>query len=288
MRILILILAVSLFLLKDVHAQSFAGKDDIKFWQWYNSKPSVEVTYGNSNISFGNTGYNFAPSGLIEMNLGFTSKNISDFGKNIVRYKNRFIFLGYSSTDNSTRQTSSGINSNLWKFGFGNKSGYGVSLSKTASILPYSSSTFNWSNFNYNKPNDINSNISEQEYYAAIDNMAGVFRFGSSFEAGINLNVIKGFSIQPKYEIADIFPRHLVGYQMMSSAIELTGFTMLEMFTKKIIRNSPVAGTFVNFLLLNAYQYGFYQLKKDQMFWPFTSTAPMRYETFKLGMSFVF
>ena len=54
MRILILFTAVSFFLLKDVHAQSFAGKDDIKFWQWYNSKPSVEVTYGNSNISFGN------------------------------------------------------------------------------------------------------------------------------------------------------------------------------------------------------------------------------------------
>lgn len=288
MRILILILTFTFFQLNGIKAQSYSVKEDLAFWQWYKSKPSVEVTYGNSNISFGNYGYDFAPSGLIEMNLGYTSKKKSDYGKNIVRYKNRFLFLGYSSTDNSTRQTSTGINSNLWKFGFGNKSGYGVSLSKTASILPYSSSTFNWSNFNYNKPNDFSSNISEQEYYAAIDNMAGVFRFGSSFEAGINLNVIKGFSVQPKYEIADIFPRHLVGYQMMSSIIEYAGFNMLELFTKKIIKNSPVAGTFVNFLLLNAYQYGFYQLKKDQMFWPFTSTAPMRYETFKLGMTFVF
>jgi len=252
------------------------------------SKPAIEISYGVSDVNFSGTGYDFAPTGLIELNLGFTSSKTSDFRKDIIRYKNRFLFLSFNAQENSIKNDNSGINSNVWKFGFGNKSGYGVSLGKSAAILPYSSHTFNWSNFKYDKQADNTSSGFDENYYSELDNMAGVFRFGSSFEAGINLQITKGFSIQPKYETADIFPRHLAGKQLMSTVIEYAGFGLLEAFTKTVMKNSPVAGTFVNFILLNAYEYGFYQLKKDQMYWPFVSSAPLRYETFKFGMTFVF
>ncbi|HRJ98996.1 MAG TPA: hypothetical protein PL089_05185 [Ignavibacteria bacterium] len=288
MKILILFflyffLSVSLSL-----AQTISGDHDYSLKSLLKSKPSIEVSYGVSDIKFSGTPYNFSPTGLIELNLGFTSNNTSKFRKNIVSYKNRFLFLSFNSEENSVKSNNSGIKSNLWKFGLGNKSGYGVSIGKSAAILPYSSRTFNWSNFKYDKQTDNSSALSDENYYSELDNMSGVFRFGSSFEAGINLQITKGFSIQPKYETADIFPRHLAGKQLMSSAIEYAGFGLLETFTKAVMKNSPVAGTFVNFILLNAYEYGFYQLKKDQMYWPFVSSAPLRYETFKLGMTFVF
>lgn len=74
----------------------------------------------------------------------------------------------------------------------------------------------------------------------------------------------------------------------MSSMIEVGGLFLIDSFTKNVLRNAPVAGTFVNFILKNAYEYGFYQLRKDKMNWPFTSSAPLRYNTFKLGMTFTF
>ncbi len=279
---------IVLFFASLIQAQTISGENDYSFKSLLKSKPTIEVSFGVSDVKFSGTEYDFASTGLIELNLGFTSSKSSNFRKDIISYKNRFLFLSFNAQDNSIKKDNSGINSNVWKFGFGNKSGYGVSLGKSAAILPYSSRTFNWSNFKYDKQSDNTSAAADENYYSELDNMAGVFRFGSSFEAGINLQITKGFSVQPKYETADIFPRHLAGKQLMSTVIEYAGFGLLEAFTKSVMKNSPVAGTFVNFILLNAYEYGFYQLKKDQMYWPFVSSAPLRYETFKLGMNFVF
>ncbi|MBK8983187.1 MAG: hypothetical protein IPM38_12915 [Ignavibacteria bacterium] len=278
---------IVLFFASFIQSQTFSGDNDYSFKRLLKSKPSIELSYGVSDVNFSGTGYDFAPTGLIELNLGFTSSKVSGFRKDIINYKNRFLFLSFNSEENSLKKNNSGINSNLWKFGFGNKSGYGVSLGKSAAILPYSSHTFNWSNFKYDKQTANSSAVIDENYYSQLDNMAGVFRFGSSFEAGINLQITKGFSIQPKYETADIFPRHLAGKQLMSTVIEYAGFGLLETFTKAVMKNSPVAGTFVNFILLNAYEYGFYRQKRSDVL-AVCHFAPLRYETFKLGMTFVF
>jgi hypothetical protein len=152
----------------------------------------------------------------------------------------------------------------------------------SVSIMPYSSNSFAWSELSYP--------VSEQSVTdnSALADFNDAFRFGSITEAGINLQLARGFSIQPKYEISDIYPRHLFGKQAMSSVIEVGGSYILDGFLKNIMKNAPVAGTFVSFILKNAYEYGFYQLRKNQMYWPFTSVAPLRYNTFKLGMTFTF
>jgi hypothetical protein len=121
-----------------------------------------------------------------------------------------------------------------------------------------------------------------------LNNFNEALRFGSSTEGGINLQIAPCFSIQPKYEISDIYPRHLFGKQLASSLIEISGLVLIDGFVKSVLKNAPVAGTFVNFLLKNAYEYGFYQLRKNKMNWPFKSEAPLRYSNFKLGMTFTF
>ena len=56
----------------------------------------------------------------------------------------------------------------------------------------------------------------------------------------------------------------------------------------KIFKSSPAAGPVVNFLLKNALAYGIYELRKDKMNWPFKSEAPITYDQFKFGVTFVF
>jgi len=245
-------------------------------------KPTIELSYGLANIKLNGYSSKISDAGLLELKLGFTNQRESYFGKKILRYDNRFLFLSNSSNDLTSKSKSTGVNSSMWRFGFGNKEGYGLKLG-SVSLMPYTSNSFAWTNFEY----DENSYQSETDKLM-LDNFNGTFRFGSTTEGGINLQLFPGFSIQPKYEISDIYPRHLFGKQFMSSMIEVGGLFLIDSFTKNVLRNAPVAGTIVNFILKNAYEYGFYQLRKDKMNWPFTSAAPLRYNTFKLGMTFTF
>lgn len=273
--------AVLLFINSFLNAQSSKSVDRNKFFNRYLSKPTIEISYGNSDIRLNGDSYGLANAGMIEMKLGFTSQIKSKYGDNILNYDNRFIFLRNASSDNYSGSNNPGTFNNLWSFGLGNKEGYGVKLG-SVSLVPYSSNSIAWSEISYPASMETESENS------ALADFNNAFRFGTTTEAGINLQLSEGFSLQPKFEISDIFPRHLFGKQLMSSVIELGGLYLIDDFTKLIMRNTPVAGTFVNFILKNAYEYGFYQLRKNQMYWPFTSVAPLRYNTFKLGMTFTF
>ena len=278
----ILIIAVLLTSFSTLFAQNTTSTTGhYTYIKSYLSKPSIEVSYGLSNITLNGSSYGLANAGMIEMKLGFTKQSKSKYGNKILDYRNNFLFLGNASSNSYSKSENPGIENSLWRFGLGNKKGYGVKMG-SMSLMPYSSNSFAWSELNYSD-NDVTT-----EENSALADFNDAFRFGSTTEAGLNFQIVSGLSIQPKYEISDIFPRHLFGKQLMSSAIETGGRYLLESFTNKIMKNTPVAGVFVNFILVNAYEYGFYQLRKDQMYWPFTSTAPLRYNTFKLGMTFTF
>lgn len=281
-----LTLLILFILTSQIFAQKSSTSKDYERFKWFKSKPSIEVSYGLSDIKLNGYNSNFANVGLLELKLGFTSQQTSKFSRDVLRYHNGFLFLSNISSDLSAKTSSSGIATNLWRFGLGSKEGYGVKIG-SVSLMPYNSNSFVWSRFTYDKLPDL-AIVPAENQYAALDNFNEAFRFGSSTEGGINLQLAPGFSIQPKYEIADIYPRHLFGKQFTSSLIEISGLFLIDTFVKRILRNAPVAGTFVNFILKNAYEYGFYQLRKSQMNWPFTSEAPLRYSSFKLGMTFTF
>ncbi|MBK8550153.1 MAG: hypothetical protein IPL53_03490 [Ignavibacteria bacterium] len=273
--------AILVLISSSSFAQRSTSNRDFGLLKKYSNKPSIEVSYGLSNITLNGNDYGLADAGMLEMKLGFTRENQSRYGSDILNYKNRFLFLSNASSDNYSKSNNPGTENDLWRFGFGNKEGYGIKLG-SVSIMPYSSNSLAWSELSYPVSDE---SVSDNSALADFNN---AFRFGTTTEAGINLQLAPGFSIQPKYEISDIFPRHLFGKQLMSSVIEISGLFAIDGFTNSIMKNAPVAGTIVSFVLKNAYEYGFYQLRKNQMNWPFTSVAPLRYSTFKLGMTFTF
>lgn len=264
--------------------QASKRTDYTDYRKFSSSKPSIEVSYGISGLTLNSNSFNLANEGLIELRLGYAKQKQSSYGKNILNYTNGFLFLSNSSSQNAGESNSVKVQSQTWKFGFGRKEGYGVKLSNDISILPYTSNSYAWSRFDYDPPADSAAALE----YNALTDFNEAFRFGNTTEGGINIQLSKGFSIQPKYEITDVFPRTLFGKMLMSNVIEIGGLYLLDSFTKNILKNAPVAGTFINFILKNAYEYGFYELCRNQMNWPFTSVAPLRYFTFKIGTSFTF
>lgn len=281
MKVKLLITIIILTIVSNVRSQDINSSDSKLKFQW-NYKPNIEVSYGNSMIRLNGLNPSVSDAGMIELKLGFTRQIQLKKSKNIFKYENRFIFLGNASNETSVNTDNSGISSTMWRFGIGNKETYGLK-SGFLSIIPYTANSFVWSQFDY----DTLNNVSGVDY-ATLNDFDGTFRFGKSAEAGINFQLTPGFSIAPMYEISNIYPRHLFYKQAVSTIIEFSGIYLIESFTKLIIKNTPVAGVFVNFILKSAYEYGFYQLTKIHMNWPYTGAAPLRYNTFKIGMNFTF
>jgi hypothetical protein len=251
-------------------------------FHWFNEKPTIELAYGVSEINLSGINSDFKRPGMLELHLGYSNEYTSKYSKSVIRYDYDYLFLSNSTTDISSQKNSGGVNSSLWRFGIGNKEGTGLKFG-SFTLMPYNANSFTWSRFSFDK-----SSVLNPADYDKFDDFNEAFRFGTSAEAGINFQITKGLSLQPKYEISDIFPRHLFGQQFLSSMIELGGAEMLDEFTGRIMRNTPIAGTIVNFVLKSAYEFGIYQLRKDHMNWPFANEAPLRYSTFKMGMTFTF
>ncbi len=63
---------------------------------------------------------------------------------------------------------------------------------------------------------------------------------------------------------------------------------LLDEFIDEIGKSSPYSVPVVNFFLKNGLSYAIYELRKDRMNWPFDSAPPLRNDSFKFGLTFVF
>jgi len=171
----------------------------------------------------------------------------------------------------------------MWRFGAGKKEGYGAKIG-SMSIVPYTSSSIAWTYLDLNNFSDISS----QGDNNSLAKFNKDFRFGTQFEGGIILNVLPMISLEAKYERSAIFPRTLFWKYTGSAIIEEGGMQLLDDFVSRILKNKPLAGALVNFVLKNAYSYGMYELRKSKMNWPFNTESPLMHESFKFGLSFTF
>ena len=228
-------------------------------------KPTIELSYGVSNIGLDGLGSKLNETGTLELKLGYSTQSRSRYGKSVLKYINGFGFLSLSSTDLDHKTGSTGdLNSETWRFGFGMKDGYGVEMGESA-IMPYTSGAFVWSRFDLrNSPAGLS-----MEDANLLSNFNESFRFGTMTESGINIQIVPLITLQGKFESAVIFPRHLFAVQMGSMLVETAGSYLLGDFIDNVMKNSPVLGTIVNFTLRSAYSYGIYELRKSEMNWPF-------------------
>ncbi|MCU7492169.1 MAG: hypothetical protein ACM3UR_02315 [Bacteroidota bacterium] len=307
-------LLISLFLLAFVLPLSAQEKDSTDIWEdWgdedntecttshgrdygfmqfhsFGGKPTIELTYGNSNVgikSFGKLSQrDFANVGSAELRLSYS--RLEDYDDYIVRYRNRFFFVSNNSTDLvSKKGTASDISSDLWRFGFGTQDGYGYKIGSSA-IVPYTSNSFVWSRVDWDLPEGGTLPGMTAEDQNRLDLFNNAFRFGSMTEGGVKLQIVPLFTLNAGYERSVIFPRYLVWKQLGSLAVEAAALGLADMFAGEVMDSSPAAGPIINFLLKSGVSYAVYQLRREKMNWPFNSAEPLTYDTWKIGMTFTF
>ncbi|MFA3782249.1 hypothetical protein ABRY23_04210 [Melioribacteraceae bacterium 4301-Me] len=186
------------------------------------------------------------------------------------------------------------IKANLLRLGVAKRDGFGYKLN-TVTVLPYHQTGFIWSQFDFkNYPTYLtnyeknNSSFGPINDIQILDRYNKQTRFGTLAESGIRLDLQSSISFNIAYETSIIFSRHLFWKYSASYLLESIGSQSLDYFINRILETSPHVVPIVNFVLKNAYSYGWYLLKKDKMNWPFDTDSPIAVEFFKVGITFTF
>lgn len=247
-------------------------------------KPFIEINNGISRLSLDGFNGQFSNAGIIEMKLGSATQYRSRYSKNVLKYFNSYLFLNKVSSSYNYKAVSPGnLTYDMWRFGAGKKEGYGARIGSML-IVPYTSNSIAWTYLDLNNFPDISS----QGDNSSLAKFNRDLRFGTQSEGGVILNVLPMLSIEAKLERSAIFPKTLFWKYAGSAIIEEGGMQLLDNFVSHILKNKPLAGALVNFVLKNAYSYGMYELRKSKMNWPFDTEAPLMHESFKFGLSFTF
>lgn len=297
---ILLILSCLVFGFTSISAQrSYNYGNDWDDWDWDDdfdewfdfSRPLIEFNYGFGEPKHDQFISKFAQTGLMEIKLGYSSID-SEYRDLIVDINERY-FFGSKVSDklHSDNAQSNEISTELYRFGFGRREGYGYVIGPTA-LIPYFQTAFVWSKLNNVAGDFPKTGVllfdGKSNDERIVERYLGNFRFGTLAEGGAKFEIAGVASLNASYEASVIFPRHLVWKHLGSMIIEAAGIWALDEFVDEIMDRSPAAGPIVNFLLKNGFTYGFYLLKKENMNWPFETEAPLTYETFKVGMTFTF
>ena len=85
-----------------------------------------------------------------------------------------------------------------------------------------------------------------------------------------------------------VFPQHLVFKWMTSSFTELLLQRIIDYFGIDYIKQFPKCFPLINFFAKNTVSVLFYELRRKQMNWFFSTREPVNYDNFKIGLSYIF
>ncbi len=246
----------------------------------FKGMPTISLEYGFSKLSLNGFNETFGNPNLAEFKIGYTDIKSTD-EENILKYKFHYFFLGNFSTKLAGSSSANKLATDMWRFGFGRSSGYGYKLGDGA-IIPYHTYSFEWTRL---KMLDTPANPAGKNMIALFNNS---FRFGTSFDGGIKFKIIPNIMLDAGYQRSIVFPRHLFWKWAGSVIIEVAGQGAIDHFVDQVMDASPYAVPVVSFVLKNALSYGIYELRQEKMNWPFATAAPLAYNQFKFGLTFVF
>lgn len=263
---------------------------DDEWWYWKAGQPFIEVNWGFGKPDHQKLLSKLSDVGLAEIKLGFANDD-EPYDGGVHYFEQKYVFLSQVATKlQSENRKFNELPSEMLRFGFGKKDGYGYSFDNIK-IKPYVQSAIVWSRLEMKDYPvsifpfiGIQNAIDDTEILKRYDKN---FRFGTLNEGGINFS-FGMVSLNAGYEASVVFPRYVFWKHVGSYAIEMAGLRALDKFIDEVIDASPIAGPIVNFLLKNGYNYAFYSLKKEKMNWPFNTESPLTFETIKFGVTFTF
>ncbi len=246
---------------------------------WFKSRTFFEVNYGSGFYNHHDIGRDFSNSGLIEMELGRSEADV--YSKQNLKLNETSIFVS-SLQKNFALSSTYGkkIKTNIFRFGFSKTDGFGY-VSYPITVIPYASVGLTWSKLkNYSPTNYL--------YKDVLNRFKGRFRFGDRFRYGVKLEIYSKVQLNFSYETSTISPRFVFLPWLGSNILYESGYYSLSYVTSKFMDNIPIWGPIVNTAVRSLYLYAIYLLRKENIYWPFSSETPLQFVAVNFGISFVF
>jgi len=220
--------------------------------------------------------------------MGLTQIGIWDYDiKNhqiftdLIELKAMGLSIGAIKPDFYNKSETKDYDMNLYRFSVGYKTSYGFNILQNTIFFPYSST-----NFSVNKINIAKKNLSGSiATTTPEDDLAKKTRYGWGYEAGFNFFINKSFSVNIGAERNFIMPRYMVWKDMGGFLIENIVTTKVEDIANFIAPFYPKTGCIMMFALPNLVRFGFTQLRKEKMCWPFDSRSPYMYDVYNISVS---
>jgi hypothetical protein len=253
---------------------------DHSIWHsWDKRRPVVEFGYGVDQARHKRLSAEFPTTGMMEFRAGYLRVDSLDDG--ILKFDHNFLMGSWYNAnlggDDAGANQPSG---KLSRFGLGYDEGYGYDLGGS-SILPYSITTISWTELKTGRPLTLSADDA-----AILDRYEGTFRFGPSAEAGIRANIGRTFALSGGYEASVLYPRIVFWELAGSFLVAGVANEAVSWFGRDMIDSSPTLGPIFLFIIRSGVTWGFYQLWREDMNWPFGSETPLTHETVKFTMSF--
>ena len=255
------------------------GSDPATWILGTNPRPNLQVEYGIDVFHHKRLEAEFPSVGALELKLGYSSAE--ELKNDIVSYGSGFLNgAWYRSNLGGGSGGTEGLSGTLGRFGFGYSQGYGYNL-KDAVIIPYFGASAAWTQLKTARPATLGTTDTE-----ILNRYEGTFRFGPSAESGIHATFGKNLSVAAGYEVNIVYPRVVFWEWFGSYLIVGAANGVVAFFSPEILDSSPTFGPVVIFALRTAVAWGFYQLYREEMNWPFSSETPLTHETLKFGVGF--
>jgi len=250
-------------------------------WAWGGKySPYIEADAGYGSLNHKKITGTFSKVGTLDFRFGYTElKNYKDFVQSL---DERYLFGTYISSDNVGTTDQSEIKSEMWRFGLGNRLGFGYAIGNS-SLIPY-----HQMQLVLTQPDFTYDSTLSQEDMEVLNRLEGDLRMGITYEGGVKFYIARTFSINAAVEGAIVFPRYKFVHWLGSYALQAASLGVVSYFSEAIVNSSPFFGPIMYFVLKNGVAAAWYFAMKDQMYWPIESETPLAMETFRFGASFTF
>ncbi|MFM8770727.1 MAG: hypothetical protein ACKOE4_01690 [Candidatus Kapaibacterium sp.] len=255
-------------------------------------KPRIMASYGQAMFSRAGLAGETHDLTLYGASVGMEQLRRLLTDKDIIKVKNDgiFVHVGQSGSMATSDSSFDGVplamhsSTNLISFGTVDESGYGYALGENSSIRLLVTDQSTWTSVS---PQTYAESLGPDQWQQLRDFTGGI-RFGSTMAPTIEWKMGSTLSLRANYTWTQVLPRHMFWYWAGSELVEGVADGIASAMIKSFGSSSPSSLPVMNFILRNAIAYGFKELRREKMNWPFDTVAPLNITSWNVGLSVTF
>lgn len=251
---------------------------------WRHKRPMIGIQYGFGDLDRDGFHGDLASVGAFDVQLGFRVERRFGGEDALLRQSTNFAHVGnIASRLVSDPPGPTEVGTDMWRFGLGFGDGYGYRFASNRGHLVLQSSCLaGW--YTLDLQGAAAGGLPAADA-ALLEQFTSHTRYGDSWESAVEVGFGNMLALHAGYERTAVFPSFKFWYWMLSSIIDRGALLAADMFVDEVEEASPYAAPIVRFVLEGALQYGFYELRKEDVNWPFDTDPPLVVDMFKLGIT---